>query len=166
MAARDGRAVRAVPGATSDRCDSFQSKPPDASVGAIPSRFVPEAIPQISAEYDRARSPRPRLIRELSASSEVANHFVAVGGQGPSPEHKRFPRAVVRNPYALIYALEQHRGSFEIAILLYREGEVSKYRMRQQLLPRQKALDQALRGLVKMGLVGFECSQTFPFEKR
>lgn len=166
MTVRTERAVRADPGATSGRRDSGWIKTVDASASAIPPRNVLDTRRQITPEKGGCPSLQPRLTRELTATSEVEDPLMAINGQGPSPEHKRFPQAVVRNPYALIYVLEQHRGSFEIALLLYREGEVSKYRMRQQLLPRQKAIDQALLGLMEMGLVEFECSRAFPFEKR
>jgi DNA-binding HxlR family transcriptional regulator len=76
------------------------------------------------------------------------------------------PRAFVIDPYGLIYSLEQHRGSFEILLLLDREGPASKYRMRDQLMPRQEALDGAIRNLMKIGLIEREKGRTFPFEYR
>jgi DNA-binding HxlR family transcriptional regulator len=82
------------------------------------------------------------------------------------PIVERVPRAFVTNPYALVYSLEQHRGSFEILLLLGREGSSSKYRMRDQLMPRQEALDGSIRSLVKNGLIELEEGRTFPFEYR
>ncbi len=169
MTARTRRAVRAVPGATSDRRDCVRSK--RAPISAVSTAHaapatVPVGVLQVCAVRSSAKPIQPSLITEASTSSEVGYSPAVINGQGPSPEYGRVPRAVVRNPYALIYVLERHRGSFEIPLLLDRDGKASKYRMRQQLLPRQKALDQALRGLVKMGLVEFECSRAFPFEKR
>jgi len=79
---------------------------------------------------------------------------------------ERVPCAFLINPYALVYFLEQHRGSFEIPLLLDREGSASKYRMRGQLMPRQEALDGAIRNLVKIRLIELEKGRTFPFENR
>jgi hypothetical protein len=79
---------------------------------------------------------------------------------------ERVPRAFVTNAYALIYALEKHRGSFEIPMLLDREGSATKYRMRVQLMPRRVALDGAIRCLERMRLIELEKGRTFPFEDR
>jgi DNA-binding HxlR family transcriptional regulator len=68
--------------------------------------------------------------------------------------------------YARLYILEQNRGALEIARLLDLEGTASKYEMRAQLLPRQRALDAALRNLVRLQLVEEENRHRFPFEKR
>jgi DNA-binding HxlR family transcriptional regulator len=102
-------------------------------------------------------TPRDETLDPLLESS---------GDSAALPIVQRVPRVFVVNPYALVYSLEQHRGSFEILLLLDREGSATKYRMRDQLMPRREALDGAIRCLERMGLIDMEKGRRFPFENR
>ena len=78
-------------------------------------------------------------------------------------EPKREPRITISDPYSILYELERYRGELEVLHLLYREGSASFSRMRQRLRPGQTALERSLRGLVRLGLVSYSRSQSFPF---
>ncbi len=168
MAARKGRAVRADPGTAKDRRHSVRKRPVTSTASAVASSSPADSVTLVRGSED---SGPARLSDRVSAggtgpSLEVWSPPATLGRQRTPSDDEHRPRVMMTNPYALIYSLEQHRGSFEILLLLDREGMASKYRMREQLMPRQQALDSAVRCLERMGLVELERGLKFPFEKR
>ena len=63
----------------------------------------------------------------------------------------------------LVGYLERNHGTFQILLLIHRDGSASTSEMRRRLKPGQEAIDSALISLVEAGLVGCESVGTFPF---
>ncbi len=169
MTARDGRAVRAVPGATSGRRDGFEdySSGPDSSPSASPGLGSTKSSPQPRKAQFRSSaitgSYAAAVHRSCIARPGAAELGRLVGPRGiPPTVPSREPRLTISDPYPILSELE-HPGTFQIVMLLDREGRANPYHMRQQLRPGQKALDRALRSLLRARLIRRVETESFPF---
>jgi DNA-binding HxlR family transcriptional regulator len=70
-----------------------------------------------------------------------------------------------RNPLALLWQLEQYRGSFQILLFLYKEKSASTSRLRSRLKSGQVSIQSSLRSLVRLGFIERNCEPDFPFAK-
>jgi DNA-binding HxlR family transcriptional regulator len=73
-------------------------------------------------------------------------------------------RITVSDPYSILRELERP-GTFEILILVDREGTTNASRMRQRLRPGPKAIARALKALVRARLVRPVKAESFPFAR-
>ena len=180
MTARVERAVRVVPGTIADRED------PGAGNGqTIDGQLSPEVL-QLRRGIDASRSElgtpsevlkstaleslNPRLEANPRRAAQDTRQAAARNHLSASPV--ACPRGSLRDTLPLVNQLERHRGSFEILLLLYKEGLgrerslASPSLMRRRLRIGQEAIDGALGCLVELGLVILDPQQAFPFAKR
>ena len=183
MTARNERAVRAGPGAASDRRGTVGEPPgllpdPDNLLASLRARVRDgkndrqtsgrEASTSQKDEVERLQSSTfGGYLREPHTMAATAQTRGRTEGSDPSgakaPARPRLElQPTISNPYSVLIELE-HPGTFEIVMLLDREGRTNPYRMRQRLRPGQKALNRALRSLVKARLIRAIRSDCFPF---
>lgn len=183
MTARSERAVRAGPGAASDRREIIGALP-------VPLQDPESSVRGIAATVRDWKSERQRPSQEKSSPQKgggkhrqlsTAGGYASesppsiVTGQtlarrerpelpwaGPAIRSQREFLSSVPKPYQVLNELE-HPGTFEIVMLLDQEGRTNPYRMRQRLRPGQKALNRALRSLVRTRLIQPAKSESFPF---
>jgi DNA-binding HxlR family transcriptional regulator len=148
VTARVERVVRVGPGTTSDPAPHgvVAGSPRSELVGVTPAEGRPGLRPS-----------------SLLGSPPAASRMQAVGSL--SRQAFSHDDVLSRSTIEFIYQLERHRGSFEILILLGREGRACKSRMRKRLRPSQRALDKALTSLQLLGLVEVTNASSFPFAK-
>jgi hypothetical protein len=171
VTARPARVVRVAPGTTLDRHDNTrQSRPANGLspslkvatqeqvVGAAPKVGVLGSATVVLAGECPASavSPGPSVSNDPSAGDRIAKEVVSV--LQDSDLHASFQQR-----YAILYLLEEHRGTLEILLLLLHESNASKSRMRAQLRPGPEALDGALHSLHVLDLVESQLVRTFPF---
>ena len=173
MAARAGRAVRVDPGTASDR---------RGTVGTSAELTAQKLSVSSSPKHGRFRFLQPEpvgILNDLNLAGGRATNLSLgrpTGQQRPlinlravknGVPFERKPQAVpsALEPFSVLYELEHHRGAFVILFLIYREGTVTKSRMRERLKPGPEALDGAIGSLTRLGLVKLDSSRRFPFAK-
>jgi len=170
VTARPERAVRAVPGATSDRRESVGAgqggEPPDPNPLNLRVRKLSTAsdrgiVRPLGTDSNGGSTTLPPPSEKLMAEKKGATRSGAVAGSSELARRLNFQAA---GPFSVIYTLE-HPGTFEIVLLLDQVGRTNPSRMRQRLLPGPKAIDRALRDLQSTGLIRLVNSVTFPFAK-
>jgi DNA-binding HxlR family transcriptional regulator len=104
------------------------------------------------------RSASPRLPWELAVQLPVPI-------QPDSIEGERASTSLEGDALSMLYALERHRGTLEVLLLLYAEGTATRSRLRAKLRPGAEAIDGALAGLGRLGLITSDHLRTFPFTR-
>jgi DNA-binding HxlR family transcriptional regulator len=173
MTARHRRVVRVEPGTTSDRRDTVgrEVPPVDKPRFSRPLNGLRGLDERSTGSEDRleglglagGRMTSPGLERSMRLSGSVSRlpetKPEVLAGQGGEP------RVSIRDPFPLLHELEHHRGTFEILLLLYRERSASPSQLRRRLKSGQEALDAALDGLNRLGLINIDPVRGFPFTK-
>ena len=181
MTARTERAVRAVPGATSDRREGVRESNRDP--GALESVAFPKRIgtddprskvliPELTLPGDpRARAGSSFLAGGRVSFATVPGCFPQIGATVRHRVSKRAPPALGAaraqlpriNHYATLYSLEYHRGALEILTYLNQEGWGTASDMREHLVPGPEAIRGALSTLVRLGLIESKHESRIPF---
>lgn len=151
---RDERLVWVVPGTTTDRQGNV--RPVTEADRLPPITRVSGGFPADTLNLERSRI-RPRL---APVSSNHGTRRVA----------KRWRRGdstlgPARDPLSLLWQLEQHRGSFQILLFLYKQKSASTSRLRSRLKSGQVSIESSLQSLVRLGFVERNCDSEFPFTK-
>ncbi len=168
MPERRARLGGSVPGRTPPRREGVRGGNSSATVDSSVLSSASADNSTVGAD-DEHRPPLSVGDQPISSSPNATTQPTATGFEratarepGQSREIRRELRITVSDPYSILCELE-HPGTFQIVMLLDREGRTNPYRMRQRLRSGQKALDRALRSLLKARLICRLESESFPF---
>ncbi len=174
MAARSKRAVRVDPGAAADRRASAGKRRSLSSELLLhPAHFDEDTSTAGEAHLENPKpatlvsqrlSPEPTLVDKSRVSNSLPPSVRKSDRERPVALNSR-PRITVNDPYAVLYGLEYHRGTFEMLPLLHQEGSATMTRFRQRLRPAQRTLQRTLLFLTRAGLVRLARPRSFPFAK-
>jgi len=166
MTARNERAVRAVPGATSDQRDGVGVKPiltphfdgltpcepqdqPRSTLGPL------ESLAPLRRQASGRSSGVAVSIRPSFSILEIPSGFHNRVNPEDALESFRVAQSFVRK-------LETHRGTLELLTLLYSCGPCTLYDVRKSVSVRQRALYGSLKVVLALRLVEAERLHSFP----
>lgn len=169
MAARRVRAVRADPGATSDRRASERDGATVDPWNNTRKLATLRAISGVRLSKGPAGATRAALVDTNPSGPQPGGGFAEKApSTGPRSRGLRLRRSdgvEPRRAKSLAYELSRHCGSLEVLQFLYREGAATASLMNQALTPTHTSLESSRRWLVELGLVGCQDEAAFPFRK-
>lgn len=166
MTARSVRAVRAAPGATSDRRDCLQAAsispvtPAEITSGERPRRKF--AGPDIQEATNLLKEAGSAPWRSAPASPQKSCSLPPSLSEGRPRIRRENPLEIFRVIQDLACKLDSHRGTLELLALLYIVGPCTIYEMRKNLRVRQRALYGSLGTLLDLKWVQHERLHEFP----
>ncbi|MGA8303621.1 MAG: hypothetical protein WA691_09405 [Thermoplasmata archaeon] len=170
--ARAKRVVWVEPGTAADLRDSRIER--TGTMRTVPIKLRTDRVPGVQRPNEKKRNVTlggRDLVKSLRATlgNDVAlptmgSPMVAPHAKvGISRANRSEPPVSARDPFSVLYEIEQHRGGLEILLLLNGEGGATKSKLRQCLRPGPEALGGALRSLVRLGLLEPNLIPTFRF---